>query len=137
MQDLEKNKKIQKVFNQYHFPEKSDKDLFRNIYNDFQKGELYQAYISKPTTEDEDLEMLLELFRYCRQNENYNEIIEDRFSTWEDDKSLVIGSIKKVLKGLPFEKDDFYKENDYSSLYKDTMNLITVMLLLCYYVKSI
>lgn len=110
MKDLEKNKKIQKVFNQYHFDEKSDKDLFRNIYNDFQKSELYQAYISKPTTEDEDLEMLLELFRYCRQNENYNEIIEDRFSTWEDDKSLVIGSIKKVLKGLPFDKDDFYKE---------------------------
>ncbi len=110
MLDLEKNKKIQKVFNQYHFPERSDKDLFRNIYNDFQKGDAYQLYISKPTNEDEDLEMLLELFRFCRQNENYNEIIEDRYSTWEDDKSLVIGSIKKVLKGLPFDKDDFYKE---------------------------
>lgn len=110
MQDLEKNKKIQKVFNQYHFPERSDKDLFRNIYNDFQKSEAYQEYISKPTSDEDDLEMLLELFRFCRQNENYNEIIEDRYLTWEDDKSLVIGSIKKILKGLPFDKDDFYKE---------------------------
>jgi len=110
IQDLEKNKNIQKVFDKYHFKERTDKDIFRKIYYDFQKQDAYQEYISKPTTEDDDLEMLLELFRYCRQSPDYNELIEDQYVTWDDDKSLVIGSIKKVLKGLPFDKDDFYKE---------------------------
>ncbi|MBK8700296.1 MAG: transcription antitermination protein NusB [Saprospiraceae bacterium] len=110
IKDLEKNKNIQKVFDKYHFKERTDKDIFRKIYYDFQKEEPYQQYISRPTNDDDDLEMLLELFRFCRQSADYNELIEDHYVTWEDDKSLVIGSIKKVLKGLPFEKDDFYKE---------------------------
>ncbi len=110
IQDLEKNKNIQKVFDKYHFKERTDKDIFRKIYYDFQKIDAYQDYISKPTTLEDDLEMLLELFRFCRQSADYNELIEDQYVTWDDDKSLVIGSIKKVLKGLPFEKEDFYKE---------------------------
>jgi transcription antitermination protein NusB len=110
IQDLEKNKAIQKVFDKYHFREKSDKDVFRKIYNDFLKEESYINYLSKNTTEEDDLEVLLDLFRFCRQSETYNDLIEDQFVTWEDDKSLVIGSIKKVLKGLPFKKDDFFKE---------------------------
>ena len=110
IKDLENNKNIQKVFDKYHFKERTDKDIFRRIYYDFQKEEAYTSYISKETNSDDDLDMLLELFRFCRQSQSYNELIEDQYVTWEDDKSLVIGSIKKVLKGLPFEKNDFYKE---------------------------
>lgn len=110
IQDLEKNKVIQKVFDKYNFREKSDKDVFRKIYNDFLKEESYETYLSKDTNDEDDLNILLELFRFCRQSVSYNELIEDQFVTWEDDKSLVIGSIKKVLKGLPFQKEDFFKE---------------------------
>ncbi len=110
IQDLEKNKAIQKVFDKYNFREKSDKDIFRKIYSDFLKGEAYTEYLSKETNDEDDLNILLELFRFCRQSESYNDLIEDQYVTWEDDKSLVIGSIKKVLKGLPFKKDDFFKE---------------------------
>ena len=53
--------------------------------------------------------MLLELFRFCCQSVDYNELIEDQYVTWDDDKSLVIGSIKKVLKGLPLTKKIFTK----------------------------
>jgi transcription antitermination protein NusB len=111
IQSIEKNSMFQKSFDKYNFREKSEKDVFRKIYYEFSKQELYQDYISNPnTTEEDDLNALLELFRYCRQSEVFNELIDDQYFTWEDDKSLVIGSIKKVLKGLPFESGDFFKE---------------------------
>jgi N utilization substance protein B len=53
----------------------------------------------------------LELFRFCRKNELFNEIIEDQFANWEDDKSLIIGTIKKVLKSLPSENENFIMEH--------------------------
>lgn len=110
IKDLESNNNIQKVFDKYHFDSKSDKDLFRNIYYEFSKSEAYINYLAKQTTDEDDLEILLELFRFCRNNQNYDEIIEDRYITWEDDKTLVAGAIKKVLKALPIGKSDFYKE---------------------------
>ncbi|MBK9734223.1 MAG: transcription antitermination factor NusB [Saprospiraceae bacterium] len=41
----------------------------------------------------------------------FNEIIEDQFANWEDDKSLIIGTIKKVLKSLPSDDDDYINEH--------------------------
>ncbi len=55
--------------------------------------------------------MLLELFRFCRRNELFNEIIEDHYANWEDDKSLIIGTIKKVLKALPSDDENFIMEH--------------------------
>jgi transcription antitermination protein NusB len=111
IQSIEKNKKLQKIFDSYNFRERTDKDVFRNIYFDFAKEESYQLYLSTiDSTDEDDLNILLDLFRFCRQSETYNGLIEDQFVTWEDDKSLVIGSIKKVLKGLPFDDGDFFKE---------------------------
>ena len=53
---------------------------------------------------------MLELFRFCRQNEYYNETLEDSYYNWVDDKSLVVGSVKKYLKLLPSESKTAYKE---------------------------
>ena len=36
--------------------------------------------------------------------------MEDHYGTWQDDKSVVIGSVKKTLKRLPEEKEDFIME---------------------------
>jgi transcription antitermination protein NusB len=111
IQSVEKNKNLQKIFDSFNFRERTDKDVYRNIYFDFAKEEMYQKYLDNPeTSADDDLEILLELFRFCRQSETFNSLIEDQYVTWEDDKSLVIGSIKKVLKGLPFDDGDFFKE---------------------------
>lgn len=90
-----KNKTIQGKFQKLGFASKVDKDHFRTIYFDFSKEEIYSQYILKPTVKDDDLEILLELFRFCRRNEIFNEIIEDQYANWEDDKSIIIGTIKK------------------------------------------
>ena len=111
IQALEKNKTIQGKFQKLGFASKVDKDHFGTIYFDFSKEEIYSQYILKPTVKDDDLEILLELFRFCRRNEIFNEIIEDQYANWEDDKSIIIGTIKKVLKDLPSENENFIMDH--------------------------
>lgn len=106
IQALVKNKFIQQKFEKKGFAQMVDKDHFRTIYFEFCKEDLYTEFISKETTHEENLEMLLELFRFCRKNELFNEIIEDHFANWEDDKTIIIGTIKKVLKGLPSDEEN-------------------------------
>ncbi len=83
-------------------------DYFESIYNEFAKTDAYFQYINKASKNKDHLEILLELYRFCRQNDLFNEIMEDNFGTWIDDKSVVVGAVKKTLKALPNDKDDFY-----------------------------
>ncbi len=105
IQNIARNGFINQKFEKAGFAQKVDKDHFKTIYNEFAKQEVYTEYLSKETSVDETLEMLLELFRFCRNNEIFVELIEDQYANWEDDKSLIIGTIKKVLKALPTEDD--------------------------------
>lgn len=83
-----------------------DEDIFRKIYKEFTKEEKYVKYIMEDETSSDNLvELLLELYRVCRRNELFNEIMDDHYSGWPDDKSLVIGAVKKTLKVLPSQAD--------------------------------
>lgn len=83
-----------------------DEDIFRKIYKEFTKEEHFNKYIlSDSSSKEEIIELLLELYRVCRRNELFNEIMDDQYSSWTDDKSLVIGAIKKTLKVLPSTGD--------------------------------
>jgi N utilization substance protein B len=95
------NKDLNQKFKEQKCGEGLDEDLFRKIYKDFCKEEAYQKYLSTESTDEEHIELLLELYRFCRRNEVFNEIMDDRFTGWTDDKSLVIGALKKTLKILP------------------------------------
>lgn len=111
IQDIVKNKNLQTSFEKLYFPSKVDRDHFKKIYSEFAKEEAYIAYIKQDTNDEDTLEILLELFRFCRRNELFNEILEDHFANWEDDKSLIIGTIKKVLKSLPSDSPNFIMEH--------------------------
>ena len=111
IQALVKNKTIQSKFEKLGFASTVDKDHFRAIYFEFCKEDVYSQYILKETETEDNLEILLELFRFCRRNELFNEIIEDHYANWEDDKSIIIGTIKKVLKSLPSENENFIMEH--------------------------
>jgi N utilization substance protein B len=111
IQALARNSVINQKFEKKNFAQKVDKDHLKSIYYDFSKEESYINYLSKESSNEDTLEVLLELFRFCRKNELFNEIIEDQFANWEDDKSLIIGTIKKVLKSLPSENENFIMEH--------------------------
>jgi transcription antitermination protein NusB len=108
---LEGSKLVQSKFDQYHIAQRVDKDHIKTIYAEFLKEESYINYIQADTGLEETLEMLLELFRFCRRNELFNEILEDQFANWEDDKSLIIGAIKKIFKDLPTDNPSFIMDH--------------------------
>jgi N utilization substance protein B len=108
VQSAIKNDVLQKKFEKLSFPIKIDEDMTERIYKEFAKTDPYKEYI---TDENGDhTEILLELYRFCRQNELFNEAMEDAYSCWVDDKSLVVGAVKKSLKALPAE-GAFFREN--------------------------
>ena len=105
------NSKVDKL----GFADKLDKDYFKKLYTEFAATEPYADFIRQEEVNVENsVEILLELFRFCRQSEFYNDVIEDHYSAWIDDKSLVIGATKKILKALPSKE-----KNVLSTYYPD------------------
>ncbi len=96
-------------------PEKLQRDNSRSIYVEFSKTKEYQTYLSTEGNDDEiHRDILLDLFRFCTKSELYNDLIEDHYPLWVDDKSIVIGTIKKIIRALPSDETllDDYAPND-------------------------
>lgn len=107
IQSIVSNREIQNAFLKCNFDKNQNKDYIFKIYQDFAKTEVYVDFLKKEYDKETTLELLLELFRICRRSELFNELMEDQYSNWIDDKSVVVGSIKKVIKGLPEVEEDF------------------------------
>lgn len=110
IQSLSKHKAINELFKKYNLSEKISEDVIRKFYTDFLKTEEYQALLdNKKSTEEELVEVLLGLYKYLQGNESFNEDLEDYYYAWDDDKSLVVGAMKKTIKNLP-ATDEFFRE---------------------------
>ncbi len=104
MASIADNEELKRLIRAYHLDELIDEDNVRLIYTEFAKSELYKNYVLKDdTTEEDHMEMLLFLYKHCCGDETFNELIEDNYPAWIDDKSLIVGSMKKILKALPAE----------------------------------
>lgn len=110
IQSLVDNKLLEDEFTNCGFRKKVDEDFFRKMYIEFSKTDEYKKYIPAEESDEVHSEILLELFRFLRKNEFFNEVVEDHFSNWHDDKSLVVGAMKKIIKQLPAD-GEFYKEH--------------------------
>jgi len=111
IQDIVHNKAINKVFDKHNFDTFINEDYIKKIYDEFSKSEAYKDFVSNPVENDDVVELFLELFRFCRQNEFFNDMMEDSHHTWIDDKSLVVGVVKKYLKSLPDDNNSSYKSH--------------------------
>ena len=67
---LVNNKVLQAKFKEEKCGEGLDEDLFRKIYKEFCKEEAYQKYLSSESTNEDHVEILLELYRFCRKNQS-------------------------------------------------------------------
>jgi len=92
---------LEDEFLRYKFKERVDSDFFRKMYVEFAKKEEYAAYLKAEDTIELHLDILLELFRFLRKNEYFSDVLDDNYANWMDDKSLVIGTMKKMIKDLP------------------------------------
>lgn len=109
VQSLALNQGLAKLFDEYKSSEGIDQDTTRKLYTEFSKKPEYKTYLSKSEHKTKDhKEILGVLYKTCTSNELFNEAMEDRFPCWVDDKSLVLGSIKKTIKALPVAAE-FYE----------------------------
>lgn len=76
-------------------------DNTRRLYLDFLKTPEYKHYLEHPSNKDDHQQMLLFLYKYSVTGEIFNDLMEDYFVNWWDDKSLIIGAVKKTIKSLP------------------------------------
>lgn len=109
-QSIAKNAGLVTLFGRNSVRYKIDADQIRLLYIEFSKKEEYRNYVfNDETTGEDDRRMLLSLYRYLIGEELFEGMVEDQFPLWSDDKSLVVGAMKKTLKSLPVS-EDFYEE---------------------------
>lgn len=94
----------------FHVYSKIDQDLIRKLYLEFSKDQEYVDYycLSEHTAE-ENIEMLLKIYKSISKNQVFNETLEDLYVSWDDDESLIVGAVKKIIKSL-ISDIDFFKE---------------------------
>ena len=104
IKNLENNEDLQQRFQQLKFSSFADTDIIRQIYLKYAKEKEYSDFATRANEEKTDQEGLLDFFRFLRKSELFEETIEDRYYSWLDDKSLIVGAMKKTIKALPAEK---------------------------------
>jgi N utilization substance protein B len=66
--------------------------------------------VHKEVDEAGHREYLLDIYRELRKHELFEEIVDDQYPFWQEDKSLVIGALKKIFKQLPDTNEKFFEE---------------------------
>lgn len=113
IQSVANNATLNRKFKKLDFDNKVNRDYLSKIYDEYAKSEAYQKYILEGDSKEAHLETILDLYRSCRSSELYNEMMDDNYYNWSDDKSLVVGTFKKFIKAQPEE------EKYFESLYPD------------------
>lgn len=102
VESLVENEELRRQYRKYKLEGRIDKDVVRRFYADFSKTEEYQVFLKQKQNKKEDYKnILLKLFKHSISNEAYEEFLDDNYSSWTDDKSLVVGAVKKTIKALP------------------------------------
>lgn len=105
-QSLVRNKFLQTEISQQKVGEIKDEDILRQVYGEFSKSEDYLAYWKD---NKDHMAILLKFLKASIANPLFEELLDDYSPAWIDDKSLIIGTLKKIIKALPLD-DPFYEE---------------------------
>lgn len=110
VQSLGQNDAFNSLVRAHKLESKIEDDQVRAYYADFSKTDQYLAYVNQEDCNlDDHKEILLSLYKHCLNNESFTELLDDNYPLWIDDKSLVVGAIKKTIKALPVTSEEFYQ----------------------------
>ncbi len=87
-----------------------DSDLTRKLYKEFTKTDGFKSYQTRTVDLQGHRDLLLDMYKFMVKNEDFEERLEDYFSSWQDDKSLVVGAMKKTIKRVNGE-EEFYTQH--------------------------
>ena len=115
IRSLQDNLSLKKEFQIHKTEDLITDDNIRHLYKEFSKVESYQEYLKiEHPSDDDHRQVLMQLFKTMVGNEVFEDVLDEKFLFWEDDKSLVVGAMKKTVKALPTVVDFFetYKPTD-------------------------
>ena len=91
------------------------KDTTRLMYQKFLETDIYQKYLAlKHPTDIDHKNVLIDLYRFLSNEENFLETMEDFSMSWIDDDTLIEGAMKKTIKAMPSDElliDSFSEED--------------------------
>ena len=128
IQALLREQDLQETFLKKDMESLVEEDNLRKYYKGFAKTDAYRAYILNDNGDAGDRKILLELYKYLNKEDLYTETMDDHFATWEDDKSLIVGAMKKTIKSLP-ETPELYRtfRPDYEASVEFGENLLSIV----------
>ncbi|MFK7937594.1 MAG: transcription antitermination factor NusB [Saprospiraceae bacterium] len=100
------NVAFQTLVRRYKLKDQLSDDATRVIYVEFAKTDEYQTYLADKNADDAShKKMLLALYKTACGKEIFDELMDDHFAGWVDDRSLIVGAVKKTIKALPTQSD--------------------------------
>lgn len=106
MKSLSANEQFNKELDRRKLRGRLDDDVIRLIYSEYSKTGVYTEYIMQEAcSEDDHREALISLYRFVSKNAHFREHMEETFSNWADDQSLIVGATKRCLKAMPLDAD--------------------------------
>ena len=129
IQALAKEPDLQLIFKKKGIENLIDEDTIRKFYKSFAKLPEYKDYVLNKKGVEYDREILLDLYKHLLKEELFEETMDDHFPTWEDDKSLIVGAMKKTIKALP-ESPELYRtfRPDYEAAVEFGENLLALVI---------
>ena len=115
IQSLQINAGLRREFQFHKTGEKVFEDKIRLLYKEFSKTEEYQSYLKNDNLSNDDHRQIVSvLYKSMIGNDIFEDTLDENYLFWEDDKSLIVGAMKKTLKALPAEENFFeaYKPTD-------------------------
>ncbi len=109
IQSIEQSEAFQREIKKRSIHAKTNADIIKMLYTDFAKTDDYKKYLEAEISPESHIDVLLKLYKHCYSGETFEEYNEDLYDTWIHDKSLIIGAMKKTIKGLPV-LPDFYSD---------------------------
>jgi len=105
---LVESKPLQAICEKKGFAEKVDLDVIRKAYKDYSETDEYRAFIIAETLDEETYtKQLLIAYKFLAKHELFVDHVDANYSGWIDDKSLILGTMKKTIKQLPAPEDFF------------------------------
>ncbi len=91
-----------------------DADQIQTLYREFLATETYESFLQLEAPDSAAaIDVLLKLYKWLQGQELFTGMIEDHFPLWKEDKSLVVGAIKKTIKAMPLEQDFYEKYQEH------------------------
>lgn len=109
VRSLSDNTELSSIYDRYGVRGMIDADQIQSLYREFIKEADFKNYLSEGDTGQEaSIAILLKLYKWLQSHELFLNMVEDHFPLWKEDKSLVVGAMKKTIKSAPLEME-FYK----------------------------